>query len=498
MPVTEYQQLKSTLHSKILEDIDWESLNDLNEKSSREQVSQHLRSMLERDKTPLTYEERQQIVDEVLDELFGLGPMELLLADPTISDILINGPGNVYVERRGVLEPTNVSFNDTGHLMRIIERIVSRVGRRVDESSPMVDARLQDGSRVNVIIPPLSLDGPIVSIRRFGRDPLTADDLINSNSLTATMLDLLRCAVQGKLNILVSGGTGSGKTTLLNVLSAFIPAQERVVTIEDAAELQLRQEHVVRLETRPPNIEGKGMVKQRQLVINALRMRPDRIIVGEVRGEEAIDMLQAMNTGHDGSLTTVHANSPRDALTRLETMVCMANHPDRVKSRDEAAGPVSSAKWKHDDVMPAATQDLRSCLLGSPRRSLWPLVALEAVVLGVKEGRNSPSRRCGRNHGRNTDEVDCSPHVVGQSGETELRTDVPESLRQEGAMAHPLIDRTEGMFDRFPATIHHLWPSREAVRHPVHRGFVLVAHNATVGVLCASVAYSARSAGRTV
>ena len=325
MLVREYQQLKSTLHSQILEDIDWESLNELTEKSSCEQVSHHLRSMLERDKTPRTYTERQQIVEDVLHELFGHGPLEILLADPTVSDILVNGPQMVYVERKGVLEPTDVSFSDRSHLMRIIERIVSRVGRRVDESSPMVDARLPDGSRVNIILPPLSLEGPIVSIRRFGRDPLTADNLVTHKSITESMLDLLRCAVQGKLNILISGGTGSGKTTLLNVLSAFIPPQERIITIEDAAELQLKQEHIVRLETRPPNVEGKGAVKQRQLVINALRMRPDRIIVGEVRGEEAVDMLQAMNTGHDGSLTTIHANSPRDALTRLETMVCMAN-----------------------------------------------------------------------------------------------------------------------------------------------------------------------------
>jgi pilus assembly protein CpaF len=265
------------------------------------------------------------LIREILDELFGLGPLEPLLADPTVSDILVNGSQNVYVERRGLLERTSVTFDDDAHLMRIIDRIVSRIGRRVDESSPMADARLMDGSRVNVIIPPLSLDGPIVSIRRFGTDPLTADNLVENDSMTPEMLQLLNGAVEGKLNILISGGTGSGKTTLLNVLSAFIPERERITTIEDAAELQLKQAHVVRLETRPPNIEGKGAILQRQLVVNALRMRPDRIIVGEVRGEEALDMLQAMNTGHEGSLTTIHANTPRDALSRLETMVSMAN-----------------------------------------------------------------------------------------------------------------------------------------------------------------------------
>ncbi len=325
MHTREYQELKLGLHTKVLDDIDWESLNRLDERTSKEQVSQHLNDILRRENTPLTYAERQSMVEEVLDELFGLGPLESLLVDPAVSDILVNGPKMVYVERRGLLERTDVRFNDEQHLMRIIERIVSRVGRRVDESSPMVDARLADGSRVNVVIPPLSLDGASMSIRRFGTVPIVAEDLVKNESMTQTMLDLLMAAVKGKLNILVSGGTGSGKTTLLNVLSSFIPAEERIVTIEDAAELLLQQEHVVRLETRPPNIEGKGAVAQRQLVINALRMRPDRIIVGEVRGEEAMDMLQAMNTGHEGSLTTIHANTPRDALGRLETMCSMAN-----------------------------------------------------------------------------------------------------------------------------------------------------------------------------
>ncbi len=321
----EYGELKSKLHTRLLEEIDLDSLTRLDEKTARERVSQFILEIVEREKTPLALSEREQLIREILDELFGLGPLEPLLADPLVSDILVNGSQNVYVERQGLLERTSVVFDDDAHVMRIVDRIVSRLGRRVDESSPMADARLQDGSRVNVIIPPLSLDGPILSIRRFGTDPLTADKLVENDSLTPEMLQLLHAAVEGKLNILISGGTGAGKTTLLNVLSAYIPERERICTIEDAAELQLKQDHVVRLETRPPNIEGKGAIRQRQLVMNALRMRPDRIIVGEVRGEEALDMLQAMNTGHEGSLTTIHANTPRDALSRLETMVSMAN-----------------------------------------------------------------------------------------------------------------------------------------------------------------------------
>jgi pilus assembly protein CpaF len=318
-------ELKSKLHVQILEDIDLETLNRLSEGVARERVGLAIRDMLVRERTPLASAEREGIVEEVLDEVFGLGPLEPLLVDPTVSDVLINGYSKVYVERGGKLELTNVRFNDDTHLMRMIDRIVTKVGRRVDESTPMVDARLTDGSRVNVIIPPLSLDGPIVSIRRFGSDRLTADQLIANGSVIPQMLDLLEGCVEGKLNIIVSGGTGTGKTTLLNILSGYIPSNERIVTIEDAAELQLRQEHVVRLETRPANIEGRGAIRQRQLVVNALRMRPDRIVVGEVRAEEAVDMLQAMNTGHEGSLSTIHANTPRDALTRLETMIAMAN-----------------------------------------------------------------------------------------------------------------------------------------------------------------------------
>src|SRR5579884_2944309 len=336
----DYRQIKAKLHKRLLEDIDIESLNRLSEEVAHERVRQTIREMLNREKTPLTLPEREQLVVEIVSELFGFGPLESLLADHSVSDILVNGPDRVYVERFGLLEKTDVQFDDAPHLMRIIERILSKVGRRVDESSPMVDARLPDGSRVNVIIPPLALDGPTVSIRRFGRQPLASADLLEKNSLTTNMLKLLESCVRGKLNVMISGGTGAGKTTLLNVLSGYIPENERIITIEDAAELQLKQAHVVRLETRQPNIEGKGDIRQRQLLINSLRMRPDRIIVGEVRGEEAIDMLQAMNTGHEGSLTTIHANSPRDALNRLETMVSMANLnlPDRAIRQQVSSG----------------------------------------------------------------------------------------------------------------------------------------------------------------
>ncbi len=322
---SEYQQVKADLHRKILDRLDLEKLGRTPSAAAREEVLQVIRSTVNSEAVPLSFAERERLSREILDEIFGLGPLEQLLKDPTISDILVNRYNKVYVERAGKLEITGLSFKDDQHLMQIIDRIVSRVGRRVDESSPMVDARLADGSRVNAIIPPLALDGPVLSIRRFGRDPINAQNMVENRTLTDPMLEVLSCMVKGRLNILISGGTGAGKTTLLNVLSGFIPQYERVVTIEDAAELQLKQEHIVRLETRPPNIEGKGAVRQRQLVINSLRMRPDRIIVGEVRGEEAFDMLQAMNTGHEGSLTTVHANSPRDALARLESMFSMAN-----------------------------------------------------------------------------------------------------------------------------------------------------------------------------
>jgi pilus assembly protein CpaF len=322
---TDFQQVKADLHKKILDRLDLEKLGKGSGDAIRSEVLALIRNSIAAESVPLSFTERERLSRDILDEIFGYGPLEVLLKDPTISDILVNRSNQVYVERAGKLETTDLKFKDDQHLMQIIDRIVAQVGRRVDESSPMVDARLPDGSRVNVIIPPLALDGPVLSIRRFGRERLTDRDLLANQSITPPMLELLRDMVRGRLNLIISGGTGTGKTTLLNVLSAYIPNAERVITIEDAAELQLKQEHVVRLETRPPNIEGKGAVRQRQLLINSLRMRPDRIIIGEVRGEEALDMLQAMNTGHDGSLTTVHANSPRDALSRVETMVSMAN-----------------------------------------------------------------------------------------------------------------------------------------------------------------------------
>ncbi|MEO8483183.1 MAG: CpaF family protein [Acidobacteriota bacterium] len=328
-----YQEIKSRIHTDLLNRLNLDRLTSMKREDAEPEIRGLIVGMLdfEARTTPLSLREREQLISDVLNELFGLGPLEELLRDPAISDILVNRSDSVYVERNGRLEKTKVVFKDDAHLMRIIERIVSSVGRRIDESSPMVDARLADGSRVNAIIPPLALDGPVLSIRRFRTEKLGATDLVGRETLTQPMLDLLRAAVSSRLNVIVSGGTGAGKTTMLNVLSTFISEHERVVTIEDAAELVLRQRHVVRLETRPPNIEGKGAVRQRELVANALRMRPDRIIVGEVRGEEALDMLQAMNTGHDGSLTTVHANSPRDALYRIDTMIAMANLnlPDR-------------------------------------------------------------------------------------------------------------------------------------------------------------------------
>jgi pilus assembly protein CpaF len=339
-----YQELKERIHKALLNRLNLDRL----QRVGREQAEPELRGVIislldaESQSVPLSLFEREALITDVFHELFGLGPLEALLADPSVSDILVNRADQIYIEREGQLEPTDLRFKDDQHLLRIIERIVSSVGRRIDESSPMVDARLLDGSRVNAIIPPLALDGPSLSIRRFRTDRLGADDLVDRQALTRPMLDFLKAAVGARLNIIVSGGTGAGKTTFLNVLSVFISDRERIITIEDAAELVLRQRHVVRLETRPANIEGKGAVKARNLVINALRMRPDRIVVGEVRGEEALDMLQAMNTGHDGSLTTIHANTPRDALYRLDTMIAMAdlNIPERA-IRNQVASAVN-------------------------------------------------------------------------------------------------------------------------------------------------------------
>jgi len=319
-----YQSIKSRIHRKLLERIDLSSVELVESEAFRNEIRRIVGALIAEEGIPLSTEERESLITDIQHETFGLGPLEPLLADPDISDILVNRYNQVYVEKFGKLHKVDVMFRDDNHLLQIIDRIVSKVGRRVDESSPYVDARLADGSRVNAIIPPLSLDGPVLSIRRFGLSPLKMSDILAFGSIGQNMALVLEGCVKARLNMLISGGTGTGKTTFLNILSEFIPSDERIITIEDSAELQLKQEHVVRLETRPPNIEGKGEVTQRDLVRNALRMRPDRIIVGEVRGGEALDMLQAMNTGHDGSLSTIHANSPRDALARLETMVLMA------------------------------------------------------------------------------------------------------------------------------------------------------------------------------
>ena len=328
-----YEEVMARIHTALLNRLNLERLGQIKREDAEPELRGVIASLLEKETvtTPLSLLERDSLVGDVLNELFGLGPLEAILVDPDVSDILVNRYDQIYVEKHGKLETIDAVFKDDRHLMRIIERIVSTVGRRIDESSPMVDARLLDGSRVNAIIPPLAIDGPVLSIRRFRTDKLGAQDLVNTKSLTEPMLTFLKAGVGSRLNVVISGGTGAGKTTLLNVLSSFIHDTERVITIEDAAELMLRQRHVIRLETRPANIEGKGAIRQRQLVINSLRMRPDRIVVGEVRGEEAVDMLQAMNTGHDGSLTTIHANTPRDALYRLDTMVAMAslNLPDK-------------------------------------------------------------------------------------------------------------------------------------------------------------------------
>ena len=326
-----FEQFKADVHRTLISKLDLEKLANVQPARARQAVATLVNEIVLDRKMPLNGAEKEKIQSDLLDEVFGLGPLEPLLRDPRISDILVNNKNLVYVERAGVLQKTDIAFRDDRHILQIIDRIVSRVGRRVDESSPMVDARLPDGSRVNAIIPPLALDGPALSIRRFGTGPLSAEALVDLKSTSREMLEILSNAVKARISILISGGTGAGKTTFLNMLSQYVPPAERLITIEDAAELQLAQENVVRLETRPPNVEGQGAIRQRQLLINSLRMRPDRIIIGEVRGEEAFDMLQAMNTGHEGSMTTIHANTPRDALARLESMIAMGsmNLPER-------------------------------------------------------------------------------------------------------------------------------------------------------------------------
>jgi pilus assembly protein CpaF len=336
-----FEELKRLIHGKLVDKLDLSRVSDLDGETLRREIRLVVERLCDTENPLLNRMERERLIDEVLDETFGFGPLEVLLKDPTISDILINGPNKIYVERRGKMEKSDVRFRDNDHLLQIIDRIVSKVGRRVDETSPMVDARLPDGSRVNAIISPLALDGASVSIRRFGANPLKLEDLLNYKAFTPEMAMLMEACIKARLNILISGGTGCGKTTLLNTLSSFIPSEERIVTIEDAAELQLQQDHVVRLETRPPNIEGKGAVNTRDLVRNALRMRPERIIIGECRGGESLDMLQAMNTGHAGSMTTLHANTPRDAQARLETMIMMAGMELPIKAmRQQIASAV--------------------------------------------------------------------------------------------------------------------------------------------------------------
>ena len=325
MELLNIEKYKAEIHRTLISKLDLEKLSRVNSSQARQAVSGIVKEIIADQRVPLNFDEQEKIQADLLDEVFGLGPLEPLLRDPKISDILVNDKDHVFVEKGGLLQKVNTAFRDDRHLLQIIDRIVSRVGRRVDESSPMVDARLPDGSRVNAIIPPLALDGPALSIRRFGTGPIAANQLVQMKSISAEMMEVMASAVKAKISVLVSGGTGAGKTTFLNILSQYIPNSERLVTIEDAAELRLAQENIVRLETRPPNIEGQGAIRQRQLLINCLRMRPDRIIIGEVRGEEAFDMLQAMNTGHEGSMTTIHANTPRDAVARLESMVAMGN-----------------------------------------------------------------------------------------------------------------------------------------------------------------------------
>lgn len=370
-----YQKLKMNIHQTIIERVELDKLQRLTPDQVKRELAQLVERIVDEDKVPMNEFERKRLVQDVQDEMLGLGPLEPLLNDPTVSDILVNTSQHVYVERRGKLEHTDITFYDDAHLMKVIERIVSRVGRRIDESTPMVDARLPDGSRVNAIIPPSAIDGPLVSIRRFSVHPLTVNDMLNNQSFTPAMAQLLEALIKSKLNVLISGGTGSGKTTLLNLLSGFIPADERIVTIEDAAELQLRQQHVLRLETRPPNIEGKGEISQRALVRNALRMRPDRVVLGEVRGGEALDMLHAMNTGHEGSMATLHANTPRDAITRLENMVSMAGLTMPVKAmRQQIASAISVV------VQASRLTDGRRKLM-----SIQEITGMEGDVINMQE-----------------------------------------------------------------------------------------------------------------
>jgi pilus assembly protein CpaF len=406
-----YDELKRQIHGKLVERLDFSRVKDLASDALRRDIRRVIEHLCDTENPLLNRMEREKLIEEILDETLGFGPLEPLLKDPTISDILVNGPKNIYVERRGKLEKTEVAFRDNDHLLQIIDRIVSKVGRRVDETSPLVDARLPDGSRVNAVIPPIALDGASLSIRRFGANPLKLEDLLNYKAFSPEMAMLLEACIKARLNVIISGGTGCGKTTLLNTLSAFIPQEERIVTIEDAAELQLQQDHVVRLETRPPNIEGKGAIMTRDLVRNALRMRPERIIVGECRGGESLDMLQAMNTGHSGSMTTLHANSVRDAMSRLETMIMMAGFELPVKAmRQQIASAV--------DLVIQANR-----LQGGPRKitSITEVMNMEQDVIIMQEVFRY--RQLG---------VDQNGRAFGQFEATGVRPTFVQRLEQKG------------------------------------------------------------------
>ena len=415
-------QYKADVHKMLISKLDLEKLSRVNSNQARQAVSAIVKEIIAEQRVPLNFDEQERIQADLLDEVFGLGPLEPLLRDPKVSDILVNGKDHVFVEKGGLLTRVSTGFRDDRHLLQIIDRIVSRVGRRVDESSPMVDARLPDGSRVNAIIPPLALDGPSVSIRRFGTGPIAGNQLVQNKSISAEMMEVLQAAVKARISILIAGGTGAGKTTLLNILSQSIPNSERLVTIEDAAELRLAQENIVRLETRPPNIEGQGAIRQRQLLINSLRMRPDRIILGEVRGEEAFDMLQAMNTGHEGSMATIHANTPRDAISRLESMVAMTNMNLPEKSvRQQIASAITIIVQAHR--MSDGTRKITS---------VSEITGMEENVISMQEIFSFQKKGIGPN-GR----------VVGSFVPTRIRPRFLERLRISGVILPPSLFETE-------------------------------------------------------
>jgi pilus assembly protein CpaF len=422
MELLNLENYKAEIHRTLISKLDLEKLSRVNSAQARQAVSGIVKEIIADQRVPLNFDEQEKIQADLLDEVFGLGPLEPLLRDPKISDILVNDKDHVFIEKNGLLQRTNTSFRDDRHLLQIIDRIVSRVGRRVDESSPMVDARLPDGSRVNAIIPPLALDGPSLSIRRFGTGPLAANSLVELKSISAEMMELLASAVKARISIVISGGTGSGKTTLLNILSQYIPNNERLVTIEDAAELRLAQDNIVRLETRPPNIEGNGAIKQRQLLINCLRMRPDRIIMGEIRGEEAFDMLQAMNTGHEGSMTTIHANTPRDAISRLESMVAMGN----------MNLPEKSVRQQISSAITIVVQATRMSDGSRKVTSIAEITGMEETVISMQEIFTFNKKGIGPDG-----------KVIGAFQPTRIRPKFLERLRVSGIMLPPSLFEKE-------------------------------------------------------